>query len=215
MKFRPINNRDLFLDFIAGLKDQGDIKFATNYCLAFHDRFYGFDTHPPIALIDEGNIVSVLFVNFTKNDKYVSIINILTPVEHRGRGYATILISWAVEEGFKNRKCTRIRFNADKDALPFYNKLGCFYLGVTRSGDMYCNMPIHHANLTPLHSILSIDFSIFDTMALAELMDDSSIKLTKRRVSPELSLGPSNVHQLVPERKYRHTEFLSLANETL
>lgn len=205
ISFTEITSRDKFIQFIETLTEDADIHFAKKFCLDFHDRFYTFENTPPVALEEEGKIKCVLFVNYTKLDKYVSIINILTPTEYRGHGYAKMLLKYSVIYGMYNRGCTRIRFNADIDAVPFYNSMNCIYVGKTRSGDFYCNMPITSDVLQDDE----LNFNVLHTMDMTNMMDRSSINLVKRRLDMNSSWDVYNCFpSYLPVSSYKHKEFV-------
>lgn len=203
--YREMTDRNEFVKFIDGLTDKSDIAFAKTYCLGFHDRFYTFEKTPPVVMENDGVIVCVLFVNYTKQDKYVSIINIMTPTEQKGHGYARQLMHYAVQLGVREKGCTRIRFNADVAALPFYNKLNCMYFGRTRGGDFYVNLPL----TDEIVNAAKLDFKPLWTVDVKDLMTEPAVRLTTRRIEPieSMAVYKKNLASFVPVDSYRHYEF--------
>lgn len=179
----------------------------SNHSINFYRSFYKYEEKPVKAIEVNGEIVSVLFYSIPKRDNYVTILNIITPVKYRQKGYAKKLMQEAVSEAYGLGK-RRLRMNCDflENTIIFYNRLNCLYIGMTKQNALYCNVPLLSDKLE--------DFSKLKDLPLAELMDESSVRLAKRRMSPSESQKLyANPPSFVDMSKYRHKEFIELYGE--
>lgn len=169
----------------------------------FHLRFYSFSENPVlVSKNEEGEVAAVLFCSFTR-DGYVSIINLLTNPSVRRSGHAKKLMSAAVSFGWKIGK-RRLRMNCEDNqpTIGFYNSLGFVYLGVTRSGCLYCNVPLTSGVLAEQQWV--------GKSAKYILGSDPRIrKLVKRRVDWEASRNYKSPDYL-PRERYLNTEAAKL-----
>lgn len=182
------------------IEDKKTLDFSEK-SISFHNRFYSWEFKPIMCLEYNKNIMSVLFYNNTK-DKYCSIINILTPEKYRKKGFATILIKEAIKHCY-NSGARRIRLNCDniEGTIKFYNKLGFFYWGVTRSNALYCNLPLISNNIQ--------DFNQLKLLSIDKLLDKKSIKLIERRICSKMSSKLYyNIPNYLPINNYLYNEFL-------
>lgn len=147
----------------------------------FHESFYKFQDKPVMCTVGEsGNITAVLFYNITVRDRYITILNIVTPVKYRQRGYAKKLIAEAVKQAYAAGK-TRIRMNCDDlpGTMAFYNKLGLVYWGKTKPDAYYVNLPLLSGDIE--------DFKKYGTIDLTQTVDERVINLANLRMSVENS----------------------------
>jgi hypothetical protein len=123
------------------INDKETLNFSSG-SMAFYASFYKYEEKPVMAIEDNGEITSVLFYNITKQ-KYITILNIVTPVKYRQKGYAKRLIREAVKLAYDSGK-TRIRMNCDDltHTMRFYNKLGLVYWSKTKENSYYVNLPL-------------------------------------------------------------------------
>lgn len=126
MKIVYINSENEYeIRFHSKIEDKKSISFSKK-SVRFHKRFYSFETHPVMAIEDNGEITAVLFYNLTKHN--LSIINILCPEKYRKRGYSKELIKEAYRQAYSLGK-DHVRCNCEITALPFYDKLNFIYAG--------------------------------------------------------------------------------------
>jgi hypothetical protein len=173
----------------------------SNHSINFYRSFYKFEEKPVKVIELDGDIVSALFYSIPKRENYVTILNILTPVKYRQKGYAKILMENAVAEAYAKGK-RRIRMNCDNisGTIKFYNKLGCKYLGVTNQNALYCNMPLVSNNIADFHLLNNHDIL---------LMEDTVVRLAKRRMSQKLSKQLYiDTPEYVDLTKYKYNEFV-------
>lgn len=182
------------------IEDKQTLKFSLE-SISFWNRFYSWKQKPLMCINLDGKIVSVLFYNNAK-DKYCSIINILTPEKYRRNGFAKILISEAIKQCYSTG-AKRIRLNCDniENTIKFYNRLGFFYWGVTRSNALYCNLPLISGDIE--------DFKKLKTFSLNNLLDIKSVNLINRRICDDMS---SKIYFNMPDyllqNQYFYNEFL-------
>jgi len=165
----------------------------------FHLRFYSFSENPLfVSKTDEGEVAAVLFSSFTR-DGYVSIINLLTNPDVRRNGHAKKLMSAAVSFGWKIGK-RRLRMNCEdnQSTVGFYNSLGFVYLGLTKSGCLYCNVPLTSGVLAEQEWVGKSAKAILGA-------DPRTRKLVKRRVDWASSRNYQPPHYL-PNERYLNSE---------
>ena len=153
MKLCKINSEEEFVSRFYIGKDKSVSDFVRE-SISFHNRLYSWTKNPILAVENDGELVSALFYNNTK-DKYCSIINIITPVEFRNRGLAKFLIEKCIEECYDSG-ARRIRLNCNIGALEFYNKLGLIYWGFCKSRDLYCNLPLLSNDIKDLQESIDL-----------------------------------------------------------
>lgn len=142
MQYKRIS-REEYMVFHLTLNTDKEIGFSKKSML-FWDKYYDWETQKPYALIDEGKVVSVSFVNFAryrKDHKVFSIVNIFTPSRYRGKGYAKELMKVQFKEAYE-LGCKSFRLNCEHEAIPFYDKIGMCYWGWTKSKALYVDLPM-------------------------------------------------------------------------
>lgn len=207
MKFLHIKSYELYVELFHDLIDLSDtesIRFS-NFAIGVHNSLYGWNDKFPLALVENGAVVSVLFYNITKRDRYITILNIVTPVKYRCHGYAKKLIAYAVSLAHTEGK-TRIRLNCDMipGTIKFYDKLGMVYWGVTRDKALYCNLPLLSGNIE--------DFKRYSMLRAEDFLDQSAHNLITRRLDLDLSEMYRN-HELVDKSRYMFDTYLKFNQE--
>jgi GNAT superfamily N-acetyltransferase len=196
------SNQEYLDRFHNVIEDTESLKFS-KHSMNVQNSLYNWQDKPVMAIEENGEIASVLFYNITKSDKYVTILNIVTPEKYRRNGYARILIAEAVRIAFAQGK-TRLRMNCDMlpHTVQFYNRLGCVYWGVTKDTALYCNVPLLSNNLDSFKQLAS--------MEPHELLGDDKVKkLIEKRLDLELSKQAyENKWDFVDMGLYRHNEYL-------
>lgn len=152
-------SRDEYLDSVMQLQDMQNLTFLKN-ALDQWDNYYSWVKFPVFALSVNATIVCYIFYNISKNGEYLQINNILTPIEHRKKGYAFTLIK-ALIESLKNRNIKRMKLSCVYSSLKFYDTLGLTYWGVTKKCLYYSDfkMPQNIEDLPRLNQMaLASDF---------------------------------------------------------
>ncbi len=142
-------DRESYLLSIKKISNYESLKFAKK-AMDWWDDFFSWKAFPPLCLKDENDVVCYLFYHISKDKKYLTIHNILTPKNERGKGYGYALLD-ALFERLKDEKIQRFKLSCVSSSLGFYNKLGLNYWGVTKAGQYYCDfkMPIHSIKEIP------------------------------------------------------------------
>ncbi len=123
-------NRDEYLESVQKLSNFENLKFLKN-ALDLWDNYYSWEKFPPLALKVNNCHVTYLFYNISKNNKYLTINNILTPFKYRRNGYAYKLLKFLFSS-VKPNKIERCKLYSVNNSIKFYNKLGLRYWGVTK-----------------------------------------------------------------------------------
>lgn len=164
-----------FLEFQDSI-DPAD-KESVRFCKQtydFHVKWYGFDSKPYLMAVDENDhILGVMTYNVTKNDKYITVINLLVPSKNRRKGIAKALMQKAIDVARENFK-SRLRMACDIPALPFYNRLGMVYWGIRQNSAFWCDIPLLWEDIN--------EYVQLKDRKIDELMDEKSWSLARRRV---------------------------------
>ncbi|WP_375723224.1 GNAT family N-acetyltransferase [Arcobacter sp. KX21116] len=123
-------SRDEYLESVQKLSHFENLKFLKN-ALDLWDNYYSWEKFPPLALKVNNRHVTYLFYNISKNNKYLTINNILTPFKYRRNGYAYKLLKYLFSS-VKPNKIERCKLYSVNNSIKFYNKLGLRYWGVTK-----------------------------------------------------------------------------------
>lgn len=178
-----------FLEFQNSIdpEDKESVRFCKQ-TYEFHVKWYGFDNKPYLIAVDEDNeILGVMTYNLTKNDRYITVINLLVPKKNRRKGVAKALMQKAIDIAKENFK-SRLRMACDIPALPFYNKLGMVYWGIRQNGAFWCDIPLLWDYIDEYVKLKELKVSL--------LMDDKSWSLAKRRVKRVLGKN-SKEHEAI------------------
>ncbi len=122
--------RNEYLESVQKLNNFENLKFLKN-ALDLWDNYYSWEKFPPLALKVNNRHVTYLFYNISKNNKYLTINNILTPFKYRRNGYAYKLLKYLFNS-VKTNKIERCKLYSVNNSIKFYNKLGLRYWGVSK-----------------------------------------------------------------------------------
>lgn len=86
-------------------------------------------------------------IGYTFYGTELHIKRIFTVKHQRGKGYAKRLLEHAWKDGY-NKGCKVIRMWCDKEAIPFYSKLGFKYLGINKNEYAYVYTPLLTKNMS-------------------------------------------------------------------
>jgi predicted acetyltransferase len=122
--------RDEYLESVQKLSHFENLKFLKR-ALDLWDNYYSWEKFPPLALKINNQHVSYLFYNISKDNKYLTINNILTPFKYRRNGYAYKLLKHLFTS-VKTNEIERCKLHSVSNSIKFYNKLGLRYWGVNK-----------------------------------------------------------------------------------
>ena len=122
--------RNEYLESVKKLSNFENLKFLKR-ALDLWDNYYSWEKFPPLALKVNNRCVTYLFYNISKDNKYLTINNILTPFKYRRNGYAYNLLKYLFTS-VKTNKIERCKLYSVNNSIKFYNKLGLRYWGVNK-----------------------------------------------------------------------------------
>lgn len=129
-------DRAEYLDSVTKMNHFESLKFAKQ-SLLWWDQYYSWNKSPCLCLEDNGFDVCYLFYAISKDNRYLTIHNILTPFAFRFQGYAKELLSILIGEILLNAKIERMKMVCVSSSLDFYMSLGIDFWGVTKIGQYY------------------------------------------------------------------------------
>lgn len=135
-------NREQYLASVTQMTHFESLKFAKQ-SLDWWDTYYSWSQFPCLCLQNNGKKVCYLFYHISKDNKYLTIHNLLTPHPHRFNGYAKILLTLLFTHLFNhNSPIQRVKMICVSSSLSFYMKLGVDFWGVNELGQYYTNFPM-------------------------------------------------------------------------
>jgi len=140
-------NRVEYVKSIESIKDVKTVNFA-NMSLNWWDKKFGWYIKGCMVLTDsEKNHLSYIFYKIDRNNEYITVHNIFTPLAKRRNGYANILLEMIFDLAL-SQNVSRFNLTSISKSLDFYISLGFIYWGVNSVGDYYCDLPIPHNGLS-------------------------------------------------------------------
>lgn len=134
-------NKDQYIKSTSSITHTASKEFASQafkYCNDFID----WDQFPCLCLENFGEDVCYLFYHLSKDKRYLTIDNILTPFNHRNNGYAKYLITFLLKKFSKGSIIERVKMFCVSSSLEFYMKLGIDFWGVNKLGQYYTEFPL-------------------------------------------------------------------------
>jgi hypothetical protein len=135
----------------------------TKFLSAAHSLWYRFKNYekcPPMALEDNGEVVSLIFATFNR-DGYANLYEIVTLEGKEGKGYASKCwdswIKYAVEE----RKTQRLKISCTPSSVTWHNKNGLIFWAVDPTGSLRSDQPLFP---TRAEQIAYRDFAIVNPL---------------------------------------------------
>lgn len=147
-------DRKAYIASIATLTDKKSIGFA-ELARDWWDRHFSWRVRGCAALTDSnGKHLCYIFYKIDRYKEYLTIHNLLTPLSHRRKGYATILLKHVFEQALRDN-VSRFRLVSVPQSLPFYTSLGFAYWGINSQGDYYCDLPLPDDGLNGVETMVS------------------------------------------------------------
>lgn len=137
MEIRELNRTEYF-DSIQSISHYESLKFAKK-AMDWWDDYFSWKKFPCLVLLDQGKHLCYLFIHLSKDNEYLTIHNLLTPKDQRGKGHAYALLDAMMAE-LKYESIQRLRLSCVSSSLPFYSRLGMEYWGVNNQGHYYCDL---------------------------------------------------------------------------
>lgn len=116
----------------------------TKFLSAAHSlwyRFHNYDKCPPMALEDNGEIVSLIFATHNR-DGYANLYEIVTIEGKEGKGYASkcwdTWIKYAVEE----RNSKRLKISCTPSSVTWHYRNGLIFWAVDPTGSLRSDQPL-------------------------------------------------------------------------
>ena len=176
-------SREEYLESVRKLDNFENLKFLKN-ALDLWDNYYSWEKFPPIALKVKNHYVTYLFYNISKDNKYLTINNILTPLKYRRNGYAYKLLDFLFSS-LKTDKIKRCKLYSVNNSIKFYNKLGLQYWGVNKQLLYYSDfkMPDHISNIEQINCEGSTDeFNDVELQDIYEKLKDNAESFDEKQV---------------------------------
>jgi len=146
-------NRNEYISSIQTIADTKTIKFA-DMSLKWWDKKFGWYIKGCAVLTDvDENHLCYIFYKIDKQNEYITIHNIFTPLEKRRNRYANILLGLIFDLAI-SQKVSRFRLTSISKSLDFYLALGFIYWGVNSVGDYYCDLPMPFDGLVGLDNMI-------------------------------------------------------------
>jgi len=144
--------RSEFLESAQNIEDIRSLKFAKE-TLDLWDNFYSWEKFKPLCLRENDEDLCYLFYTISKDNEYLIIHRLLTPVIFRRKNYAYEIMSQLFFY-FRKNNIKRFKMNCMHGSLNFYNKLGLNYWGVNEQRQYYCDFKMPQNNISEIFSIV-------------------------------------------------------------
>jgi len=144
--------REEFLTSAQKIEDLRSLKFAKE-TLDLWDNFYSWEKFKPLCLRDDEQELCYLFYTISKDNEYLIIHRLLTPLNFRRKNYAHEIMSQLFFY-FKKENIKRFKMNCMHGSLNFYNKLGLNYWGVNEQRQYHCDFKMPQNDISEIFSIV-------------------------------------------------------------
>ncbi|MDD2698261.1 MAG: hypothetical protein PHF17_05600 [Arcobacteraceae bacterium] len=149
-------NRAEYLDSVTKMDHFESLKFAKQ-SLLWWDQYYSWTKSPCLCLEDNGFDVCYLFYAISKDNKYLTIHNLLTPFIFRFQGYGKELLTILLNQILLDSKIERIKMLCVSTSLDFYMSLGIDFWGVTKIGQYYTEFPMPQLNINEIPQLMQTE----------------------------------------------------------
>jgi len=161
-------DRTQYLTSVTQMNHFESLKFAKQ-SLLWWDQYYSWTKSPCLCLEDNGIDVCYLFYTISKDNKYLTIHNLLTPFIFRFQGYGKELLTILLSKILLNLKIERIKLLCLSSSLEFYMSLGIDFWGVTKIGQYYTEFPMPQSNINEIPLLMQNEHLV--TLSTVELND--------------------------------------------
>lgn len=203
-------NREQYLSSVTQMNHFESLKFAKQ-ALNTWDDFFSWTKMPCLCLVDNNGLdVSYLFYHVSKDKKYLSINNILTPYPSRLQGYGKQILSILFNKILKESNIQRVKMYCVASSLQFYMNLGIDFWGVNITGQYYTDFPMPKFDIVEIHDLMINEH--FSTLSKEEIetiynkvKENGSLFDIKQTVKFDKSL-------LLLKQRYRFQELYNIVH---
>jgi len=148
-------NREQYLQSVMKMNHFQSLQFAKQ-SLDRWDDYFSWVKSPCLCLVDnDGLDVCYLFYYVSKDNKYLTIENILTPYPSRFNGYAKKMLTILFNTILLNSKIQRVKMYCVSSSLQFYMNLGIDFWGVNKIGQYYADFPMPKCDICEIKLLMS------------------------------------------------------------
>lgn len=148
-------NREQYLQSVMKMNHFQSLQFAKQ-SLDRWDEYFSWVKSPCLCLVnDDGLDVCYLFYYVSKDDKYLTIENILTPYPNRFNGYAKKMLTILFNVILLNSKIQRVKMYCVSSSLQFYMNLGIDFWGVNKIGQYYTEFPMPKCDICEIKLLMN------------------------------------------------------------
>lgn len=98
-------------------------------------RFHNYEKNPPIGLIDDEEVVSIIFATFNR-DGYTNLYEIVTVQGKEGKGYASKIWDEYLKYAVDIKKSDRLKISCTPSSLGWHLRNGLIFWSVDSSGSL-------------------------------------------------------------------------------
>jgi hypothetical protein len=146
-------DRAQYLNSVTKMNHFESLKFAKQ-SLLWWDQYYSWTKSPCLCLEDNGIDVCYLFYTISKDNKYLTIHNLLTPFIFRSQGYGKELLTILLTQILLGSQIERIKMLCVSTSLEFYMNLGIDFWGVTKIGQYYTEFPMPQFDIKEIPQLM-------------------------------------------------------------
>lgn len=104
-------------------------------------RFSNYAKYPPLGLIVDDKVVSIIFATFNKN-QYTNLYEIVTVQGEEGHGYASKLWDEYVHYAFHDKGMKRLKISCTPSSITWHIRNGLVFWGVDPTGSLKSDQPL-------------------------------------------------------------------------
>lgn len=116
----------------------------TKFLSASHSlwtRFKNYEKSPPMGLVIDNNIVSLIFATFNR-DHYTNLYEIVTVQGFEGKGYASDIWDDYVEYAVNVQNMKRLKISCTPSSVTWHMKNGLVFWAVDPTGSLRSDQPL-------------------------------------------------------------------------
>lgn len=144
---------------VQQLLDNSPAGKNTKFLSAAHSlwtRFHNYEKQLPMAYEDNGEIVSLIFATFNR-DNYANLYEIVTLEGKEGKGYASKCWDAWVNYAVNERNIERLKISCTPSSVTWHHRNGLIFWAVDPTGSLRSDQPLY---ATRAEQIAFRDFAI-------------------------------------------------------
>ena len=147
-------NREAYLSSVETIQDPETAKLA-NMSLFWWDKHYLWSQQSSVVLSnDQDEHLSYIFYHVDRDNQYMTIHDIFTPLEQQRKGYAHELLKMVFDLAIANN-VSRFKMTTTSKSLDFFLTMGFIYWGVNNAGDYFCDLPVPGEGLDSMEGMVN------------------------------------------------------------